>query len=497
MKLFGNRRRAVKPETRRPAPEAADQPAFASPAEDDEIPEPRNRRFRLTGLQRGLTLLVLSVALLVLECFGIYKFYVKPPAAVKPNTTVSNTQNGTTTPTSNKVTTLDPDTGEELEVELETPGDHKDGYYNILLVGTDDDGTRTDTIIIARLDTNDHTVALLSVPRDTYINANYAVPKINGAFGVGGKGEKGMESLKKYLKGILGFDVDGYVMVDLEAFVKTVDLIGGVEFNVPRNMYYSDPTQNLYINLSAGLQTLDGEHAMQLVRYRSYAQADIERIKVQQQFLAAMAKQCLTLSNLTKLNGFAKIFNEYVLTDLSVGNMIYFAQELVKCDFNSMETYTLPGEGLYISGGAYYILYPNQVLEMINAHFNPYETDIPAGNLQIRTVSSGSHTSSSSSSSASSGNSSGQSGSSGASQPEDPPKEPPAEPGDTEGPTNSDPSQTPGGSSGDVQNPLIEEPLDPTSPDPEPQQPDPVETAPDANPTPTPQQDEQPPAVAA
>ena len=244
MKLFGNRRRTAKPETRRTDPEAADRPAFASAAEDDEIPEPRKRRRRLSGLQRGLTLLVLSVALLVLECFGIYKFYVKPPAAVKPNTTISNTQNGSKTPTSNKVTTLDPDTGEELEVELETPGDHKDGYYNILLVGTDDDGTRTDTIIIARLDTNDHTVALLSVPRDTYINANYAVPKINGAFGVGGKGEKGMESLKKYLKGILGFDVDGYVMVDLEAFVKTVDLIGGVEFNVPRNMYYSDPTQN-------------------------------------------------------------------------------------------------------------------------------------------------------------------------------------------------------------------------------------------------------------
>ena len=74
MKLFGNRRRTAKPETRRTDPEAADRPAFASAAEDDEIPEPRKRRRRLSGLQRGLTLLVLSVALLVLECFGIFEF---------------------------------------------------------------------------------------------------------------------------------------------------------------------------------------------------------------------------------------------------------------------------------------------------------------------------------------------------------------------------------------------------------------------------------------
>lgn len=106
-----------------------------------------------------------------------------------------------------------------------------------------------------------------------------------------------METLKKYVSGVLGFEVDGYVLVDLDAFIQIVDLVGGVYFDVPQSMYYNDPTQNLYINLAPGYQLLDGKQAMGLVRYRSYAQADIQRISVQQEFLQALAKQCLQIGN--------------------------------------------------------------------------------------------------------------------------------------------------------------------------------------------------------
>ena len=82
-------------------------------------------------------------------------------------------------------TTVDEETGEEIELEVEVPASHKEGFYNILICGTDDDGGRTDTIMIARLDTNDHTVALMSVPRDTLISGNYSVPKINSVYGGG------------------------------------------------------------------------------------------------------------------------------------------------------------------------------------------------------------------------------------------------------------------------------------------------------------------------
>ena len=99
----------------------------------------------------------------------------------------------------------------------EQPKALQDGVYNILICGTDDDGTRTDTIIIAHLDANDHTVALLSIPRDTPVaTGGGGLMKINSVYAGGGK--DGMERLAARLKDLLGFPVDGYVLVDLEAF---------------------------------------------------------------------------------------------------------------------------------------------------------------------------------------------------------------------------------------------------------------------------------------
>ena len=271
------------------------------------------------------------------------------------------------------------------DVPTEQPKALQDGVYNILICGTDDDGTRTDTIIIAHLDANDHTVALLSIPRDTPVaTGGGGLMKINSVYAGGGK--DGMERLAARLKDLLGFPVDGYVLVDLEAFQKTVDLVGGVEFDVPMDMNYEDPSQNLYIHLQKGLQTLDGEQAMGLVRFRKgYATQDIQRTQTQQQFLKALAKQCLSVSSLSKLKEFADIFAEDVTTDLTVGNMIWYGKELMACDFDSMQTYTAEGEGAMINGGAYYPLYAGRLLEIVNKSFNPYDAAISASSLTVIT----------------------------------------------------------------------------------------------------------------
>ena len=283
-------------------------------------------------------------------------------------------------------TQIDEETGEEVQVETEVPASHKEGFYNILIVGTDDDGTRTDTIMIARMDVKDHTVAIMSIPRDTLIESSMTVPKINGAYGYAGKGEKGIKNLKSHLSTLLGFEVDGYAIVNLNAFVELVDLVDGVEFDVPMRMYYSDPTQDLYIDLQPGKQTLDGEHAMQLVRFRKgYATQDIQRTQVQQQFLKALAKKCLNVVNLTKIGEMAQIFADHVTTDLSVGNIAYFGQELLKCDFDNMFTYTLEGEAVMMDGVSYYAIYLHNTLEAVNEYFNPYEADITEGNVTILT----------------------------------------------------------------------------------------------------------------
>ena len=333
-----------------------------------------------------------SLMVLGLTVFAVYKDFVKPPEPIQtPAMNVAEPEEDAEEtfrpPTVVQIETqIDETTGETIQVETEVPASHKEGFYNILIVGTDDDGSRTDTIMIARLDVKNHSVALMSIPRDTLIESAMPVPKINGAYSYAGKGEKGMNNLKSHLATLLGFEVDGYAMINLDAFVELVDLVDGVEFDVPMRMYYSDPSQDLYIDLQEGKQVLDGEHAMQLVRFRKgYATQDIQRTQVQQQFLKALAKKCLNVVNLTKIGEMADIFVKNVTTDLSVGNIAYFGQELLKCDFDQMFTYTLEGEGVTIDGLSYYALYLKNTLEAVNGYFNPYEAEITDANVTILT----------------------------------------------------------------------------------------------------------------
>ena len=370
MKLFGNRRRA----------------AHAAP------------RQKLPRGTRAAIIAVCVVLALTGGVFAAWKLLVKPvqrPSLSQPDPEPVS-EPDVAEPSVIRVTpheTEQPEEEPEPDVPTEQPKALQDGVYNILICVTDDDGTRTDTIIIAHLDANDHTVALLSIPRDTPVaTGGGGLMKINSVYAGGGK--DGMERLTARLKDLLGFPVDGYVLVDLEAFQKTVDLVGGVEFDVPMDMNYEDPSQNLYIHLQKGLQTLDGEQAMGLVRFRKgYATQDIQRTQTQQQFLKALAKQflkalakqCLSVSSLTKLREFADIFSQYVTTNLTTGNMVWFGKELLSCDFDNMKTYTAEGEGAMINGASYYPLYAGKLLSVVNEAFNPYDTPISAGSLTVIT----------------------------------------------------------------------------------------------------------------
>ena len=351
---------------------------------------PREKK-RLTGRQKGALGIVLALAVLIGLGVGIYKTVVRPPQKTEPVVETQPEAEETKEPEiklptiKHVVTKVDEDTGEEIEEELELPASHREGVYNILICGTDDDGYRTDTIIVAHLDEETHDVALMSVPRDTVVlTGNGGIMKINSVYA--GGGADGMARLSKRLGAMLGFELDGYVLVNLEAFRETVDLVDGVEFDVPQDMYYQDPTQNLHIDLKAGKQLLDGEKAMELVRFRKgYASQDIQRTKVQQEFLRALAKKVLSVSSLTKLKEFADVFSTYVTTDLTVGNMLYFAKALMQCDFDAMKTYTLEGEGAMINGGSYYPLYAGKLVQVVNESFNPYDAPVTLDTVNVIT----------------------------------------------------------------------------------------------------------------
>ena len=335
MKLFGNSKAAARTKKH-----------VQTPCDDNRTGWQSIRKWK------RVTIILLSVFLVLAIGLAVFlNSFVKPPAPPAP------------------VGPANSETNQQGDSNVEQTDGLKPGFYNILLAGTDNDGLRTDTMMIARLDTVNDSVALMSIPRDTMIELNGRVAKLNSVYGVYGCGQAGMEALMLEIEKILGFMPSGYALVDLDMFMELVDAIGGVYYDVPERMYHNDPTQNLLIDLQPGYQHLDGEKAMQLVRYRGYAQADIQRTKVQQEFIIKVVKQCLSKPG--KISDYIDIFSRNVVTNFTAGNLLYFGQELLQCDLSTMVSYTLPGRDVW-TDAAYYDLIDEEVAAIVEKDFNPY-----------------------------------------------------------------------------------------------------------------------------
>ena len=181
--------------------------------------------------------------------------------------------------------------------------------------------------------------------------------------------------------------MDFTVTVDLDGFVALVDAIGGVDFYIPVNMDYDDPVQGLSIHYQKGTQHLTGQQAMEVVRFRhntdtsvvAYGNEDIGRMNTQQEFLKAVARQTLTLSNVDKVGSFAKIFQQYVETDLTLGNLAWLGKEAISMGADNISFSTLPGEWK----SPYIYLDREAVLTLVNESLNPYVEDRVMEDLNI------------------------------------------------------------------------------------------------------------------
>ena len=257
--------------------------------------------------KKAVIIIVCVIAALLISGLAMAGMSIKPPSVEKPS--VDDTQ----------------------EIE-----ERADGIYNVLVVGTDKVGLNTDTIMVMSLDSINDRANVMSIPRDTMSNVKRSVKKINAAYAIGAKNGKGnIDNLKKEVSYLLGFEVDNYVVVNLGAFEEIIDAIGGVTIDVPRNMNYDDPYQDLHIHLEKGVQTLSGKEAIGFVRYRSgYAEGDIGRVKAQQLFIEATAKQLASPSTLTKLPKLAEIVLRNMDTDLTNGEILWFAKEAMAIDLS-------------------------------------------------------------------------------------------------------------------------------------------------------------------
>lgn len=258
----------------------------------------------------------------------------------------------------------------------ESGGDIPGQRLNVLLLGVDarrgeENNTRTDTIILASVDTKSNRLSLLSIPRDTRVNIpGHGWEKINSANVFGGP-----KLVMQTVSDLLGIPVKYYVLSNFSGFKDMVDALGGVTIDVERNMYHYDPEDGgaYAIDLKKGVQRLDGEKAIQYVRFRGYENGDIDRTQHQQKFLAALAGEALQPASIPRLPRLIPEIMRYVHTNLGMGDLLVLAKAARGPENMDIVTQTLPGRAININGGSYWGVDPAET-RLLVARFLKGET---------------------------------------------------------------------------------------------------------------------------
>lgn len=248
----------------------------------------------------------------------------------------------------------------------------EDGKINVLLLGVDEDGLRSDTIMVASYDVNEAKVNMLSVPRDTkiYIQNRKMTRKINEIHAISSKEKTGeilgAEAMAEVVTQLTGIPINYYVEFSFSSIDRLFDILGPVEFDVPdiegkgRGMNYDDPVQNLSIHLKPGLQKLSGNQIQQFLRYRKSnygvgTGSDTDRIARQQELLKAVIDQKVNVSILVKLPSIFSQISKEIITNVTAGDITKYIRYAAKLSGESVNAYSLPGENKTISGGSYFV----------------------------------------------------------------------------------------------------------------------------------------------
>lgn len=293
------------------------------------------------------------------------------------------------------------------------------GMVNVLFLGVDDGGYRSDTIMLASLDGYSNRVSILSIPRDTMVKINGTTQKINATMGFAGTKSKSsltpapksdsdepkptatpkltqaeLDALPSELsttegnedllidkiKSITGLPIHYFITVDFDGFMDVIEAVDGVEFNVPYDMDYDDPVQGLHIHLEAGQQHLTGQLAHDFVRFRhnndgsapgEYVMGDEGRMYWQQQFIKELIKQKLNPQYLSKIDDVFAVVQNNVRTNLTLPDVVKNLNALMKVNLDDITSYQLPGEYEYTDNLWYYVYNQNKTEQLVNDVFKP------------------------------------------------------------------------------------------------------------------------------
>ncbi len=378
MKLFGNSNKSTHHGSSSSYGSTGDRAGASSHSGSSS----HRRRRRGGGLPLIGKILIVLIAILVAVLAALVVWYttqVKPPerGGALNVPTITPNKPADTTPEDNNIP------AEPTDSDTEDPGEQRErSKYTFLALGMDDGNGNTDTIMVATFDAENYTLDVISIPRDTLAYVDGKSRRVNTLYARGGA-----DGALDGIADMLGYRPDFYGIIKLNAFIKLIDGIGGVDYYVQQDMNYDDPAQDLSIHFTKGMHHLYGQEAMEFCRFRKgYADQDIGRIHAQQDFLLTAAKQILEEADELTITTLVDIFMNDVNTDLTVGECTWFAKELLKLDFENINFYTVPGNyNDYIDGNNFVTIDVDGLLEIVNEHLNPFDVDITIRNLDIRT----------------------------------------------------------------------------------------------------------------
>lgn len=258
--------------------------------------------------------------------------------------------------------------GTSLSDEITSLLDKPVDKLNFLLLGTDEGGMRADVIMLVSVDPKEPSVKIISIPRDTRVDTtgNGKFDKINHTLGY----KEPEKTIINAVKRITGMPINYYAQIDFEGFRNIIDILGGVDFDLPINMNYDDPAQNLHIHLNKGYQHFDGKMAEGVVRFRNtYANGDEGRIAMQQEFLKAIFEQKLSPQYIARAPQIINEVYENVKTNFAVSDALKYISTIKKLSVDSLSTFKLPGYPKYMNKVSYYIYNEEEVKNLVLYEF--------------------------------------------------------------------------------------------------------------------------------
>ena len=243
------------------------------------------------------------------------------------------------------------ETREPSEEGAEVPPKEVNKRLNVLLLGIDartpNERSRTDTIIILSIDKGTKDAALLSIPRDTRVNIpGRGMDKINHAHAFGG-----VSLTTEAVEEFLDIPIHYYARLNFEGFKDVVDIMRGVTIDVESHVASATPD----LKGKAGVNKLDGKEALAYVRFRKDREGDIGRVKRQQKFLRAIARDSLKLSTVLKAPVLLDRLGENLRTNIPAYDAVTLGRLLVDIDLDEAATAMIPGRGQYIDRISYWI----------------------------------------------------------------------------------------------------------------------------------------------